>query len=252
MKDKNIKIKQRQSGIELLKIFAIFLIVVSHVSQSLYTDGTYAIGANDYFIDLSLPTLSPLIFLLSLCRYAGALGNTLFITSTCWFLCGQKKYKIKKIISMWLNTYIISMIFLLITSLILCFSNIDKDYVLQSFLPNIFKNNWYVTYYLIFCLVYPIINIILEKIGKVPHLILAIGFFIYCFILSFAFKFFASDRFVTWIASYLVISYFRTYKQSIFDNKKIYLSLYVKVEEDWLNKEKKLFDLGYFKGDKDE
>ena len=29
-------------------------------------------------------------------------------------------------------------------------------------------------------------------------------------------------------------------------NKKVYLSLYVKVEEDWLNKEKKLFDLGYF------
>ena len=29
-------------------------------------------------------------------------------------------------------------------------------------------------------------------------------------------------------------------------NKKIVLSLYVKVEEDWLNKEKKLFDLGYF------
>ena len=29
-------------------------------------------------------------------------------------------------------------------------------------------------------------------------------------------------------------------------NKKVYLSLYVKVEEDWLNKSKKLFDLGYF------
>ncbi|MBR2578123.1 MAG: GTPase Era, partial [Erysipelotrichaceae bacterium] len=28
--------------------------------------------------------------------------------------------------------------------------------------------------------------------------------------------------------------------------KKVILSLYVKVEEDWLNKEKKLFDLGYF------
>ena len=28
--------------------------------------------------------------------------------------------------------------------------------------------------------------------------------------------------------------------------KKVFLSLYVKVEEDWLNKDKKLFDLGYF------
>ena len=29
-------------------------------------------------------------------------------------------------------------------------------------------------------------------------------------------------------------------------NKKVFLSLYVRVEEDWLNKDKKLFDLGYF------
>ena len=38
----------------------------------------------------------------------------------------------------------------------------------------------------------------------------------------------------------------------LFDNKKIILSLYVKVQEDWLNSEKQLFNLGYFSGDKDE
>lgn len=38
----------------------------------------------------------------------------------------------------------------------------------------------------------------------------------------------------------------------LFDNKHIYLSLFVKVEEDWLNSQKQLFNLGYFVGDKDE
>lgn len=38
----------------------------------------------------------------------------------------------------------------------------------------------------------------------------------------------------------------------LFDNKKIILSLYVRVEEDWLNSQKQLFNLGYFSGDKDE
>lgn len=38
----------------------------------------------------------------------------------------------------------------------------------------------------------------------------------------------------------------------LFDNKKIYLSLFVKVEEDWFNSQKQLFNLGYFKGDQDE
>lgn len=38
----------------------------------------------------------------------------------------------------------------------------------------------------------------------------------------------------------------------LFDNKKIILSLYVRVEEDWLNSQKQLLNLGYFSGDKDE
>ena len=38
----------------------------------------------------------------------------------------------------------------------------------------------------------------------------------------------------------------------LFDYKKIILSLYVRVEEDWLNSQKQLFDLGYFSGDRDE
>ena len=38
----------------------------------------------------------------------------------------------------------------------------------------------------------------------------------------------------------------------LFDHKKIILSLYVKVEEDWLNSQKQLFDFGYFSGDRDE
>lgn len=38
----------------------------------------------------------------------------------------------------------------------------------------------------------------------------------------------------------------------LFDNKKIYLSLFVRVQEDWQNSQKQLFNLGYFFGDKDE
>lgn len=38
----------------------------------------------------------------------------------------------------------------------------------------------------------------------------------------------------------------------LFNEKKIILSLYVKVEEDWLNSQKQLFSLGYFSGDRDE
>ena len=33
-------------------------------------------------------------------------------------------------------------------------------------------------------------------------------------------------------------------------HKRVIMSLFVKVEEDWMNKNSKLFDLGYFIGDK--
>lgn len=213
--------KERQSGIELLKIIAIFLIVVSHVSQSLFVDGMSTIGVNDYYIDLSLPTLSLLRFLLSLSRYGGTLGNTLFIGCTCWFLWGQKKWKFKKLIQMYLNTYIISMIFLLITSLAFGYSNLDKTMVFHSFLPVFFKNNWYITFYLMFCLIYPLINLILEKIGRIPHLVIAIALFTYSFIFAFSFDQIGSDKLVTWIAIYLVISYFRVYRPNLLENKKL-------------------------------
>ena len=39
---------------------------------------------------------------------------------------------------------------------------------------------------------------------------------------------------------------------ALFPGKKIILSLYVRVEEDWLNSEKQLFNLGDFSGDRDE
>ena len=38
----------------------------------------------------------------------------------------------------------------------------------------------------------------------------------------------------------------------LFDGKKIILSLYVRVQEDWLNSQKQLFDLGYYNGDRNE
>lgn len=40
--------------------------------------------------------------------------------------------------------------------------------------------------------------------------------------------------------------------KNLFEGKKVFLSLFVKVQEDWLNSQKQLFNLGYFKGDQDE
>ena len=65
----------RDSGVELLKVIAIFLIVVSHVLQTL--DGP---------MSLDRETADPWRFSLSFFRYTGFVGNMIFFVSSAWFL----------------------------------------------------------------------------------------------------------------------------------------------------------------------
>ena len=71
MKGKN---KKRNSSIELFKIIAILLIVISHVVQTL-SEKNDAILHNDYIIDLNLATTNIQYLVLSILRYAGPWGD---------------------------------------------------------------------------------------------------------------------------------------------------------------------------------
>lgn len=85
--------KKRESGIEFLKIIAIFLIVFSHVMQTLSQKNGY-IDYSDYLIDLSHSTADPFYLMLSIMRYAGVFGNTIFFICSAWFL--TKVFTVKK------------------------------------------------------------------------------------------------------------------------------------------------------------
>lgn len=70
----------RRSGVELLKIIAIFLIVISHVTQSLENE-----SLQSGIIHLGQATTDIQILILTLLRQAGALGNNIFFISSAWF-----------------------------------------------------------------------------------------------------------------------------------------------------------------------
>ena len=81
----------RNSGIELVKVIAILLIVCSHVVQTLGG------GNSDYTIDLSTATTDWVRLLITMFRYSGALGNTLFFVCSAWFLLDSKQVSGQKI-----------------------------------------------------------------------------------------------------------------------------------------------------------
>ncbi len=102
--------KERESGIELLKIIAIFLIVISHISQ---TYGSMHSGLDSsYFIDSKIATENIQNIIILTFRFFGSIGNSIFFISTAWFLIDKKDNKKKKILQMLLEVWIISLIIL--------------------------------------------------------------------------------------------------------------------------------------------
>ena len=102
---------KRQSGIELLKIVAIFLIVVSHVTQTLGSKNT-DINFQDYVILLGNATTNIQVLILTLMRQAGALGNTIFFVCSAWFLIGKKDTANKKAFSLCSTVWGVSILIL--------------------------------------------------------------------------------------------------------------------------------------------
>ena len=118
------KVKERDSGIELLKILSIFMIVIFHVTQTLTTKDLFLnLGYKEGFYAMA-PTKDITVYFLMMIRYLGAFGNLIFVISTSYFLSKIDTTNTKKIIKIIGNTLIISLLYLL------CFyrfSNCEPD-----------------------------------------------------------------------------------------------------------------------------
>ena len=107
------KYSRRESGIELLKIIAIFAIVISHTVQTLTSKNKY-VGFSDYVFDISHSTTDPLSFVFMLLRYLGQFGNIVFVICSAWFLVDSSKSSGKKVVNLIFEIWSVSIIILVI------------------------------------------------------------------------------------------------------------------------------------------
>jgi len=149
-------IKQRKSGIELLKIIAIFLIIISHTTQTLYSQPDYIKEITKPLINISIASTNIKYLLLQLVSYYGSIGNTIFFICSAWFLCNAKDFSKEKIARIFIDVFTISIIYLAIY--LFTREELTIGLVVKSFLPNAYGNNWYLSCYMLFCLIYPSIN----------------------------------------------------------------------------------------------
>lgn len=202
--------EKRNSSVELLKVFAIFIIVISHVSQTVGTIPSVDLIDADLFIDNRMATTNLDHYLVAVFRQFGMIGNDIFFVASFWYLCESKKFSFHKIISIISDIWIISVLFLLIYFIM--GEEISGMKVISSLLPTTYGNNWFLSVYILMYLFHPILNMTLEIIKKRLHLCFCIVMVImYCIIGYFDKDVFFPSRITDAIVIYLIVSYLKKY-----------------------------------------
>ena len=214
--------KNRQSGIECLKLFAIAMIILSHIVQCM-TQPTEFAGSQPYLFSISAPSKSVSIFILALFFHLGSLGNDIFFLSSAWFLLDVKTWKKEKWMRLFLQTWVISMV-CLFAVLAIRHGQVPGKLILHSIFPNLFTNTWYITAYLLFYPLAPLLNSLIEKTDKRKHFQIAAGMAWLYLVCEFIVKgVFFSSKIIQWIVIYLLLSYLKKYKRNWMDDLNINL-----------------------------
>lgn len=213
--------RERNSGIELLKIIAIFLIVLNHCIQSLCEVNPF-IAATGYVIDINSSTVSFVNLFLAILRSSGCVGNDIFVVCSAWFLLESKKSDKRKAAFMIADIWVISVIFYVIT--LILGADIGREAALKQFFPTANGHNWFLTCYLLFFLLHPLLNRLIEAMDQKALLgVSAFLVFIYSFCQYFRPWFFEGNLFymtdlVVWIMIYFVTAYVKKYMKSYSEN----------------------------------
>lgn len=229
MKKKNLikeKSNERNSSVELLKVIGIFLIVLSHVIQTLHSPNDL-VGIQDYVVDLSMATTNIQYLILAILRSCGAIGNTIFFICSAWFLLDSSKANKKKILQMLLDIWVVSML-IFISVYFLRDGNISLKMIIKSMLPTTLENNWYMTCYLLFYPIHPFLNWLIDKMKQ--NTLFRTSFImsiLYIGVNFFQDGHFFSSTLILWITIYFVIAYIKNYIHDFSDNIKINTILFV-------------------------
>lgn len=206
----NVK-KQRNSSIEVLRIIAMLLIIISHFSVHGVDDFTPICDLTPCFNKYLLQSTQ-----------LGSLSVDIFVMITGYF-CVKSTFRVEKLIKLILQVFFYSMlIFIVFTATGLAEFSIKA--LITSFFPAIFKKYWFFTAYLLLYMLTPFINKYLNAENRKNHLILII-------ILLFVLRYIplvvsainessqGSIEFAEFFLSYIVGAYLRLYPDNFLNKK---------------------------------
>lgn len=152
--------KQRELGIEILRILAMLLIVCQHFMNH----GGFLKNAdgNTFFLNLLNVLFSPSV--------------NVFVLISGYFSASTTKFRASRTIELWLQVFFYSLS--TIPLAMLAGANVSNDYVYQSFLPVTNKIYWFFSTYFVLALITPFLARLIGTISKKEHIALIGGVFL--------------------------------------------------------------------------
>lgn len=142
---------KRNTNIEILRIIAILLIVISHYSVHNVTNvKELSFGINK--ILLQMMTL-------------GNIGSELFMLITGYYLINSSKVKLSKLLKLWLQIIFYS-VGVYILFVLLNLEPFSYTTFIKSFFPITFEEYWFASVYFIIYLFHPYINVMINNLNK--------------------------------------------------------------------------------------
>lgn len=121
-------------------------------------------GYNNSYINLNFTEFSITHIAYTFFRWCGQIGDTLFVVVTAWFLCDSKRVKLNKPIRMVLDAWVLSICGLVIAIIYIQPSMIE---IIHSLLPIRYRVNWFVSCYIIYYLIHPLLNKAVSDMSEV-------------------------------------------------------------------------------------
>ena len=138
--------EDRKSNIELLRIFAIFIIILHHFA---YHNELFALENSNKYLGIILFSL-------------GKIGVNIFVIITGYFMI-NKKISLYKIVKLWLQVWFYSVG---IASIFLIFKQIKIKEYIRFFFPITYNKYWFFSSYILMYISIPLINKIFTKLEQ--------------------------------------------------------------------------------------
>lgn len=204
-----MKVTNRNSNVELLRLFLMLSIIINHLC---------------YHTEFTFPSSFSINRFVTQALILGNIANNLFFLISGYYLIkSNSNRRIKKVINIWLVTVFYSVVLYLIVSLSNNTFNVFN--LLKSFLPMTNDTWWFAVVYIVIIVLSKYLNLFATSISKKEYFsFLFLMSIVYVFIPTFTMGEYGFSRLLWGIYMYLIGGYISLYNVEI-NRKKIILAI---------------------------